>query len=435
MKTQSLKITTKGVTLVELMLAVAISSILMLGVGVIYSNSKRTYIVQDEFGYMEENARVALKYLTEDIRITGFMGCAWNNFEAGSYQNYLNSTGDANTDAQLSRLNVGMEGFDGDGTLPGTAIDIAASGATAGVNNGNWGANLPGFINTNTPGNAAYAHLGSDMLVVRYADGGGIKLAANKESANFWIFADGFNGTTTMDGRECHTNPATGQGSGICEGDILLVTDCEKSRLFQVTNGMSHSNNIPGATGVDGIKLNHAAAGNPEPPGNANPTWDPSASSEDYFDPIDSEILRASAWIYYVATGASGEPALFRQSLRPGSTAQELVEGVENMQVLYGIDTDKTGPNDASFDGIANRYVPANQVNLNADNVVSARISLLMRTSNEIPNKSGNAPVAKTYLMSGLTNASGVQVTAPADWRMRKVFTTTVKIRNKGVHD
>ena len=40
---------------------------------------------------------------------------------------------------------------------------------------------------------------------------------------------------------------------------------------------------------------------------------------------------------YYVGTGVSGRPALFRKD--GAAVAQELVEGVEDMQVLYGIDT------------------------------------------------------------------------------------------------
>ena len=64
-----------GVTLIELLVAMAISSILLVGIGSIYSSTKRTYFVQDEFGRLQENARYALDILAKDIRNAGYVGC------------------------------------------------------------------------------------------------------------------------------------------------------------------------------------------------------------------------------------------------------------------------------------------------------------------------------------------------------------------------
>ena len=55
--------------------------------------------------------------------------------------------------------------------------------------------------------------------------------------------------------------------------------------------------------------------------------------------------------IYTVEEGASGEPALFRSV---NGVSQEVVEGIDNLQILYGEDTDD--------DNVPNYYVDAENV-------------------------------------------------------------------------
>ena len=61
-----------GVTLIELMLALAISSILMLGVSSIYISSKRGYKIQDNLARQQENSRFSLQILMRDLRMAGY---------------------------------------------------------------------------------------------------------------------------------------------------------------------------------------------------------------------------------------------------------------------------------------------------------------------------------------------------------------------------
>ncbi|MDX5152354.1 MAG: prepilin-type N-terminal cleavage/methylation domain-containing protein, partial [Acidiferrobacterales bacterium] len=49
----------RGVTLVELMVAMVISTIVLLGVATVYSSTKRSYKVQEEMARLQENARYA----------------------------------------------------------------------------------------------------------------------------------------------------------------------------------------------------------------------------------------------------------------------------------------------------------------------------------------------------------------------------------------
>jgi type IV pilus assembly protein PilW len=184
--------------------------------------------------------------------------------------------------------------------------------------------------------------------------------------------------------------------NNIADGDIMIVSDCSRSSIFQVTG-----NAIAGTK----VTITHGTGGGWVPGNNA-------ANLTNSYG-MDAQVARLVTSVYYIGTGASGSPALFRQSTIAGGAmqAQELVDDVENMQVLYGEDLDN--------DGIANRYVSANSVG-NMSNVVSARISLLLRTENNI------ASAAQTYTYNGTD-------TTATDRRMRRIFNTTVKIRNRGV--
>lgn len=108
---------------------------------------------------------------------------------------------------------------------------------------------------------------------------------------------------------------------------------------------------------------------------------------------------------------ASGKYELRCQS-GAGVAAQAILEDIENMQILYGENT-----NGDAF-GVAEYYVPANNV-ANWDRVVSVRISVLVRTKE---NNLVAAPQAYSF--------NGATVT-PTDRRLRRVFTTTITLRNR----
>jgi type IV pilus assembly protein PilW len=119
-----------------------------------------------------------------------------------------------------------------------------------------------------------------------------------------------------------------------------------------------------------------------------------------------------STIIYTIQTSTSGVgTSLFRNN--NGTGAQELIEGVENMQILYGVDTNTTP------DSSANYYVPAGTTGLDMEKVISIRVSLLIRS---IDDNLADQPIPYTY--NGST-------TTPTDRRLRRVFNTTIAVRNR----
>ncbi len=66
----------KGLTLVELMVALVISLLLTLGAITIFKSNKQTSIVQEQMSRVQENGRMALNWILSDIRMAGFTGCS-----------------------------------------------------------------------------------------------------------------------------------------------------------------------------------------------------------------------------------------------------------------------------------------------------------------------------------------------------------------------
>lgn len=97
-----------------------------------------------------------------------------------------------------------------------------------------------------------------------------------------------------------------------------------------------------------------------------------------------------------------------------GASPMALVENVEQFRVLYGVDTD--GDSTTLF---PQSYVPY-AATLDPEDIVSVRFSLLIRSGEPIRTR----PVEKTYVMLD------EQMTL-SDRRVREVFSSTVKLRNR----
>lgn len=171
--------------------------------------------------------------------------------------------------------------------------------------------------------------------------------------------------------------------------DIVMATDCLTSAIFQITSANPNTS---------GTLTHNTGVGTP---GNAT-----QALGKDY---TGAEIVKLATTSFYVRNNADGEPSLYHRI--SNNAAAELVEGVENMQIVYGVDT--------GTDQSADQYVAANSVT-DWGRVVSVRASLLLRTLED--NLTVNGP--QTYSFNGAT------VTA-TDSRLRAVFSQTVSLRNR----
>jgi len=178
-------------------------------------------------------------------------------------------------------------------------------------------------------------------------------------------------------------------------GDPVLISDCSDSDLFT-------ANNV--SNGTVKVTVAHSSSTNTT-----------NFLSKLYLE--DSELLKPTSTSYFIGTGTSGLPALMRlDNFSAAAIPQELVEGVESMQILYGVDTD------AAADGVVNRYVKANAIPIAGndwDKVIAVRISLLMRSIGTAATASGS------YSFDGVTYG--------ADRFLRQEYTSTVQLRNRSL--
>lgn len=342
MRTANLRVLShqRGLTLVELMVSLVLSLVLMLGAMQLFSGSKQTYQLSDSLARVQENGRFALDLLSRDIRQAGFTGC----IAAPDFSNLLNLTTPPAADEWPYNFQRPLFGFDGDNATFPTG---AASGSPGAV----WTA-------TNADGEVA------DSVVALFAD----------STEVFEVIDDPADAAAAV---------SIAPVAGLTAGQIMLITDCSRSALFEATSVSTTALNT---------SIGHATGtGNP---GNCENTLHNSCGSGveiSLLKPYNSEVSRVSlmqASGYYIGdttrlnVAGNAIPALYRQSLTANTAAadrlrrDELVEGVSDLQITYGI----APANSRSAD----RFVRADEMAA-ADwaRVVAVRIDLTVQSVTE----------------------------------------------------
>lgn len=121
----------RGLTLVELMVAITIGLILTAGIIQIFVNSKQTYRVEESLSRLQENGRMALDFMANDIRMASFWGY---KHTPSDVQNDLDPAGSGYVDF----TSVGITGTEGGGAPDSITLSGADSspGLTAQPNGG-----------------------------------------------------------------------------------------------------------------------------------------------------------------------------------------------------------------------------------------------------------------------------------------------------------
>lgn len=181
-----------GLSMVELLVAMAIQFILLGGMVYVYTNSKVMFRVNEQLSRIQENGRYATDALAYDIRMAGFAGCRsireiTPNIIANSPPVFENIT---------DSLSVYENGSGW--TNPTTLTLVAAS----------------------------------DVITLQSTRGSGASLTGNMTAENANIQVD--------------SNP-----DGLVANDLILISDCSNADLFRassVSNGstvtIAHANNV-----------------------------------------------------------------------------------------------------------------------------------------------------------------------------------------------
>lgn len=331
-----------GVSLIELMIAVALGLFLTSGILYLYLGSKTTQTTQGSVSNVQESLRFGFEYLAFDIRMAGYMGCA-------------------NTRDMTPQIIA-------NGSVPLIGFGKSIMGFEDGV----------GWTNPTAT---------STTPITRVAGTDVISLSrASLTSVNITVPSNGTSLTIAA-------KPA-----GWANGQLMIITDCERSDVFRgdftgtTPATVAHSTNNIFPTGCSG-KLVSECPANPHNAGNYK---------------SDAQLASLESWDYFIGINAAGNPALYRAS-RITNLPEELVEGIDDLQIEYGLDT----VNNAVF--VADSYTTTGTT---ADwgQVVSARVTLRARS-----NEDGAVPAAAVYSYNG-ANVS--------DRRYRQSYTTVVGFRN-----
>ena len=268
----------QGLSLTELMIALAIGSMLLLGVFGVFVSNSQSGSVETAINRVQQAGRAAVEMLNRDIRRAGYIGC----------KSIGGSVSLAASNTQVQRLLAYRS--------DGSSLTPDSTNSVADVVKGR-------------------ARAGSDVLVLDFADYMGNDLIA--EGDKF----DGLNQTLNLSG-------SSGRECRLVDGDLVLMSNCLTTHVFRVSSASG--------CGASGNTLTISAADNQGPA----VTSDQSKTGFRY-GPL-SDVAEYLQFIWFVAdTGReiNGQTvyALYRlASNQTYDDRQEMIEGVEFLRVEVG---------------------------------------------------------------------------------------------------
>ncbi len=349
----------EGFSLVELLLALVLGLVVVTGIVQLFVGNSQTYSVLNGQARMQESARFALDFISRAARSAGYLGCAVEN------ENFvwgLNVDSDLAPEFDVFHMVQGFEAKGGGvwspplSFLPQTAANAYGTGI-------------------DTAKIQAYP---ADVLVVRSVQHPGQRLVQTLQPTG--------NPVVTAPGGE----------PGFDVNDIVVVANCEQAALFQVTglNVAGSQAELLHATGAgtydNAVQVSSPVGQVPFTLSFLGRSYGPEAS-----------VGRVESTFFYVRDGSAVDdagnpvPALYQKVGK--SAPVELIQGIEDLQVLYGIDNTLS-------DGVANanQYVTYDNVP-DPKQIVSIRVSV-KATSVDPVGGSGNL--------------------------LKRVFTKTILLRN-----
>lgn len=334
----------RGITLVEMMIAITVGLILIAGIVQLFVSNKKAYRIQEAANVLNENARYAANQIEYHLR----MADHWGGVKATDVTidpGLIALAADCKPQSPMVSA-TGLQGFDGTG----------ASSPLPCIPDADYAAN-------------------TDLIALHF--GGPLRVPSDAGA-----------GSVAKDGTTLYIRAAVGRRAMIFNGQNIAT--------------------LPG-------DLYDPADKDPDPIANY------SYNAVVYFIRKCASQDRGAAGVCDAADDTI--PTLTRLVLKGNNLVQEdLVAGVEQMQLSYGVDTN----GDRSVD----QYQNATEVTAanNWPNVVAVRLSLVVRnTELDVGYTDTN-----TYQLLGGGGGTTIAYTPPADVQHyhRKLFNFTVQVRN-----
>ncbi|GAB4223807.1 MAG: PilW family protein [Gammaproteobacteria bacterium] len=179
---------------------------------------------------------------------------------------------------------------------------------------------------------------------------------------------------------------------GIEAGDILFITDCETTDIF--------------ATANQGLSITHPANLNTSP-----------SLSKAY--QTDAQVMHFESFSFYIKdtgrTNSTNLPIRALYYMDINGNEYELVEGISDMQITYGVDSNE--------DGAVDSFSTANTIESNNQwgQVVSVNIALLVNSVEEV------SPERQAYTYNGAT------ISNHTNRLLHRQLNTYITLRNRSL--
>ena len=312
----------RGFTMLELLIAAALGLVLIAAVVQLFAGSSRSNALVSGQARLQESARHAVALLSRSARGAGYLGCGGR----GQLVNGLNGDWRRIVEFDVSRPIEGLDGGTG-GWTP--ALDaLPTRGGTGRAFAGN-------RIDPRR------LRSGSDVVVFRRVEAPGWPLARRLSTA----------AGPAASGSD-HPLVAVDDEFALETDDFVVISDCRQSALFRVgkitTIGRAGMLDRPAGSGPFGNRVDQLLSSNERPYGTDE-------------GPGGAAVARVVTEIYFVARGAGANnrgDAVWSLWRKTGADRPvELVQGVDELQVLFGVDL-------SPGDGVdrLERYVPATEI-------------------------------------------------------------------------
>lgn len=384
----------RGLSLIELMVALAIGVLLVFGLIEVFAASRVAYQMSEGLARVQENGRFAMDYLQRDLRMAGHLGCVNDQarflttppgFGTTFVTDAQRATADFDPAPDPLDFHVSIQGFEANGTDPGKSLTLPQTGTWSGS------PALPNYVKGLNPAPVP----GSDVIVLRFLSPEGVPVTTFTAGATAQITVDKSRWDAVI-------------ASGVTNAGLLGISDCLNATVFNASQVVSSGANTTVTVAAGGLNQSGFAI--------------------DRYLQGQAMLHRAESLVYYVGiSGITQQPALYRARFTAapgaatvGSQPEELVEGIENLQLIYGLD------NQADMTKPPSGYI-------STQNVASAfsadqwrRVGLVQVA---FLSKSVNPAMADSALQK--PQLLGVAITPPNDRSYRSVYESTIAVRNR----
>lgn len=275
-----------GYSLIEILVALALSSILLVGISKIFISSNKLSKISQGYTEIQESGRVGIQLISRDIRNADYWGCFKLNDDNAVLLDML----DKEDDDYEDRMSIYSNAISG--------ANIASS-----------------FLNVYGHDNYGSGHLINNIPVKKGSDSLSLK---GSTSPNQFMLDPPY---MTKNTKTIHILP----GAEIEQGERVLITDCSFAALFTNT-----AENTKG-TGL----INYTMQSLP-----ADGVVDNFTDDIAHVFESDSQLLIPYSKVYFIGESKSINPSggngYSLYVMKDEQTAQELVRNVTDMQIEYG---------------------------------------------------------------------------------------------------